>query len=107
VARKSTAVIIKDPSIALRLDMWTVSWEAIRQAPVLGHGALSLRPIIEEKFGFEHNHNQYLAWLVTGGVVFLIIGLCFLSTPILVSKVLAPVDRALFFLSVTGLWGVA
>ncbi|MBB5041092.1 O-antigen ligase family protein [Shinella fusca] len=97
VARKSTAVIIKDPSIALRLDMWTVSWEAIRQAPVLGHGALSLRPIIEEKFGFEHNHNQYLAWLVTGGVVFLIIGLCFLSTPVLVSKVLAPVDRALFF----------
>lgn len=44
--------------------MWIASLEAVRQAPLFGHGALSLRPIIEDRFHFEHNHNQYLAWLV-------------------------------------------
>lgn len=87
--------------------MWIASLEAVRQAPLFGHGALSLRPIIEGRFHFEHNHNQYLAWLVTGGAVFLVIGLLFLSTPALVSNALAPVDRAVIILSVTGLWGIA
>jgi O-antigen ligase len=106
-ARGSNAALSKDNSIALRLDMWIASLEAIQQAPVFGHGALSLRPIIEDKFGFEHNHNQYLAWLVTGGVVFLVIGLFFLFTPALMSNELAPADRAVIILSVTGLWGGA
>jgi O-antigen ligase len=96
-----------DTSIALRLEMWIASLDSIRQAPLFGHGALSLRPIIEDRFGFEHNHNQYLAWLTTGGVIFLAIGLLFLSTPVFISNRLAPVDRALVILSVTGFWGVA
>jgi len=103
----NTAALSSDRSITLRLDMWIASLEAVRQAPLFGHGALSLRPIIENRFGFEHNHNQYLAWLVTGGAVFLAMGLLFVSTPILISNGLAPVDRAVVILSVTGLWGVA
>ncbi len=87
--------------------MWATSLKAVRQAPMFGHGALSLRPIIEEKFGYEHNHNQYLAWLVTGGAVLLVVGLFFLSTPALVSIELPPGDRAVVILSVTGLWGGA
>lgn len=102
----STAALSTDMSITLRLDMWIASLEAVRQAPIFGHGALSLRPIIQDRFGFEHNHNQYLTWLVTGGIVLLAFGLLFLSTPYLVSRGLAPVDRAIVTLSVTGLWGL-
>jgi hypothetical protein len=94
-------------SISARLDMWRASLDAIRQAPLFGHGALSLRPIIQDPFGFEHNHNQYLAWLVTGGIVLLVIGLFFLSTPALISGGLATADRMIVLLSVTGLWGVS
>lgn len=103
----TTSALSADMSITLRLNMWVASLEAFRQAPIFGHGALSLRPIIQDRFGFEHNHNQYLAWLVTGGIVFLAIGLLFLSTPFLISKGLATVDRAIVTLSVTGLWGIA
>ncbi len=107
VRTSSSATRQKEGSITLRLNMWSASIEAVSRAPLFGHGALSLRPIIEDKFGFEHNHNQYLAWLVTGGVVFLTVGLLFLSTPVLISKSLAPADKAVVVLSVTGLWGVA
>lgn len=107
VTRKSAIALTKDGSIGLRLGMWIVSWDAIRDAPVFGHGALSLRRLIEDRFGFEHNHNQYLAWLVTGGAVFLAFGLFFLFAPVLMSKGLASVDRAVITLSITGLWGVA
>jgi hypothetical protein len=103
----STPAQSNDASISLRLDMWRASLDAIRQAPLFGHGALSLRPIIQDPFGFEHNHNQYLAWLVTGGIVLLVIGLFFLSTPALISSGLAPADRVIVILSVTGLWGVS
>lgn len=96
-----------DDSISVRLDMWMVSVDAIRQAPVFGHGALSLKTIIQDKFGYEHNHNQYLAWLVTGGAVSLAIGLLFLSTPAIISKGMVPVDRVIMTLAVTGLWGAA
>lgn len=104
-AASNTAALSSDMSITLRLDMWIASLEAVRQAPLFGHGALSLRPIIEDRFHFEYNHNQYLAWLVTGGVVFLVIGLLFLSTPVLVSNGLSPVDRVVIILSVTGALG--
>lgn len=96
-----------NPSITLRLDMWAVSANAIREAPFFGHGALSLRTIIQDRFGFEHNHNQYLSWLVTGGIVFLCFGLLFLFTPYLLSYGLPPANRAVLTLSVTGLWGIA
>jgi len=102
---KAVTDLSTDASINLRLDMWRASLEAIRQAPIFGHGALSLRPIIQNRFGFEHNHNQYLAWLVTGGIVFLAMGLLFMLTPVFVSKGMAAADRAVIILSVTGLWG--
>lgn len=106
-AERAAAQRSGDPSITLRLDMWAVSIKAIREAPFFGHGALSLRSIIQDRFGFEHNHNQYLSWLVTGGMVFLCFGLLFLFTPYLLSYGLPPVNRAVLTLSVTGLWGIA
>ncbi len=96
-----------DEAISIRVSMWRVSLDAIKQAPFFGHGALSLKPIIQDKFGYEHNHNQYLAWLVTGGVFYLAVGLIFLSTPFFISKGLVPSDRAIIILAVTVLWGGA
>lgn len=107
VEGSSHARFAGDDSISVRLDMWMVSVDAIRQAPFFGHGALSLKTIIQDKFGYEHNHNQYLAWLVTGGVVSLAIGFLFLSTPAIISKGLVPVDRIIMTLALTGLWGAA
>ena len=107
VPQERTAALSKDILIALRLDVWIVALEAVRQASVFGPGPLSLSPIIENKFRFEHNHNQYLAWLVTGGAVVLAIGVFFLSTPAFVSNELLPVDRVVVALSATGLWGGA
>lgn len=107
VGSSSDPQLSKDDAISIRLNMWVVSLDAIRQAPLFGHGALSLKTIIQDRFGFEHNHNQYLAWLVTGGVVSFAVGLLFMSIPALISKGLVPVDRVIMALAVTGLWGGA
>lgn len=98
---------LKDTSIEIRLGMWQVSLDAIYDAPWFGNGSLSLKPIIGETFGYEHNHNQYLAWLVTGGIVLLVIGLLFLSTPIMISNHLDLSNRIIIGLSITGLWGIS
>lgn len=96
-----------DQSISLRLAMWDASVAAIKEKPVFGHGALYLQKLITERFGFEHNHNQYLSWLVTGGLVGLIIGLGFLATPWLISVGLGVPDRMIILIAVSLLWGVA
>lgn len=96
-----------DQSIGLRLAMWSASIAAIEEKPFLGHGALSLQKLITERFGFEHNHNQYLSWLVTGGLLSLTIGVFFLATPWLLSIGLQGQERLLILLAVTVLWGVA
>lgn len=97
----------KDQSIGLRLEMWRVSISSIEERPFFGHGALYLQKLITEQFGFEHNHNQYLSWLVTGGLVGMSIGLCFLATPWLVSAGLALPERMIITIAVTVVWGGA
>ncbi|RAL97840.1 O-antigen ligase family protein [Agrobacterium sp. MS2] len=97
----------KDQSIGLRLEMWGVSISSIEERPFFGHGALYLQKLITEQFGFEHNHNQYLSWLVTGGLVGMSIGLCFLATPWFVSAGLALPERMIITIAVTVVWGGA
>lgn len=99
--------ISSDISIGLRLQMWAISLTAIEHAPILGNGAMSLYKLIQPIFGYPHNHNQFLAWLVMGGVVFLALGLWLLSVPYRVSKSLQAPDRAVVILSVIVLWSVA
>jgi hypothetical protein len=97
----------EDEAISQRVGMWAASLEAIQASPIIGHGALSLKPIIQEPFGYEHNHNQYLAWLVTGGTIFLSFGMIFICTPLFMGKALMPADKVLAVLSVTVLWGIS
>jgi hypothetical protein len=96
-----------DVAVSERFDMWAASIEPILQSPIIGNGALSLKPIIQEPFGYEHNHNQYLAWLVTGGMIFLTLGILFISTPLIMAKNLKPSNKSIAFLAVTGLWAIS
>jgi hypothetical protein len=107
VAEEKTALMDADMSIGLRLEMWKTSLHAIAEAPIFGHGSLYLQHLITERYGFEHNHNQYLSWLVTGGLVGLCIGLMFLFIPWIVSAGLSMPDRLIITLAVSIFWGLS
>lgn len=98
---------INDAAISLRLAMWQTSLAAIMEKPVFGHGSLYLQKLIHATYGYEHNHNQYLTWLVTGGLLQLTLGLGFLAIPWFVSKGLTIADRILLTTGVSLLWGIA
>lgn len=99
--------VTTDNAIGHRLAMWETSLHAIKERPVLGHGSLHLQKLITATYGYEHNHNQYLTWLVTGGVVHLTLGLLFLAIPWFVSKGLPLADRLLLTTAISLLWGLA
>jgi hypothetical protein len=101
------ATVSKDEAIDHRLAMWQASVEAIVKRPLLGHGSLYLQKLIHATYGYEHNHNQYLTWLVTGGVFQLALGLFFLAIPWSVSKGLSTADRILLTTGVSLFWGMA
>lgn len=96
-----------DEAITLRLAMWETSVSAIIEKPVFGHGSLYLQKLIHATYGYEHNHNQYLTWLVTGGLLQLTLGLGFLAIPWFVSRGLSTADRILLATGVSLLWGLA
>lgn len=101
------SILQTDVSIGLRLEMWSTSVKAIREAPFFGHGSLYLQHLIGEKYGYEHNHNQYLSWLVTGGILLLGLGLWLLATPWMLSSGLPITDRFVIALSITMVWGIS
>lgn len=105
-ANQSTEVTT-DESIRLRLAMWETSLAAIKERPIFGHGSLYLQKLIHATYGFEHNHNQYLTWLVTGGLLHLMLGMVFLAIPWFVSKGLSTTDRILLTTGVSLFWGIA
>lgn len=102
-------IMATDVSIGLRIEMWKVSVKSIRDAPLFGHGSLYLQHLIAERFdmSYQHNHNQYLSWLVTGGFLALGLGLWFLSIPWLISAKLGAADRITITLAVSVFWGIA
>ena len=101
------ATLSKDEAIDHRLAMWQASVEAILERPLFGHGSLYLQKLIHTTYGYEHNHNQYLTWLVTGGGFQLALGLLFLAIPWFVSKGLSTADRILLATGVSLFWGMA
>jgi hypothetical protein len=104
---ENPATVPKDRAIRHRLAMWETSIEAILERPVIGHGSLYLEKLISTTYGYEHNHNQYLTWLVTGGIFQLTLGLLFLAIPWFVSKGLSTADRILLTIGVSLFWGIA
>ncbi len=65
-------------SIFLRLYFWELGWESIKAAPWLGHGIFYEQTLLFKNFGHTHVHNQYLSWLIWGGIPALCLGLSFL-----------------------------
>ncbi|MDH4414480.1 MAG: O-antigen ligase family protein [Rhizobium sp.] len=107
VEAPSAAEVAATDAISQRLAMWETSISAIKERPLFGHGSLYLQKLISATYGYEHNHNQYLTWLVTGGVLQLILGLFFLAIPWFVSKGLSFADRILITTAVSLFWGLA
>ena len=64
-------------SEGLRLAQWAAALQVIPKAWIFGHGAMNERAVLEPISGNAqpHAHNQYISWLVTGGILGLISGL--------------------------------
>lgn len=60
-----------------RLAQWAAALQVIPKAWIFGHGAMNERAVLEPISGNAqpHAHNQYISWLVTGGILGLISGL--------------------------------
>lgn len=106
---RAKEIMNTDVSIGVRLEMWKTSIDSIRESPFLGHGALYMKRLIAARYGdsFEHNHNQYLSWLVTGGALALTLGIFLMATPWLVSFGLGTADRLIVALSISVFWALA
>ena len=98
---------VADQSTSLRLQMWGAALDAIREKPLLGHGAFSLKAIIEDTFGFQHPHNQYLAWMVTGGIISLTIGFILMLWVFFLSPFVLSSERVILWSAVPLLWGIS
>ncbi len=51
-----------------RSDFWAITWEYIKQSPILGHGPEAYR-FIEPRLDGHQPHNWVLQWLLDAGVV--------------------------------------
>jgi O-antigen ligase len=90
-------------SIGLRLQMWMLTPELIKQKPILGHGQ-EQREILKGKlksgeisnqlfyFASAHYHNQFLDKIVKSGVVGLMFVTLLLLYPLMMMKNLPPSD---------------
>ncbi|CAH6796265.1 O-antigen ligase [Vibrio chagasii] len=90
-------------SIGLRLKMWMLAPELIKQKPILGHGQ-EQRLILTEKlkngeiskklfrYASAHYHNQFLDKMVKSGTVGLILLIGLLLYPLLIVKKLPSID---------------
>ena len=64
-----------DPSISLRLQMWSASLKAISQQPIFGYGISerfnAIQPFLPNSFTqkFTHPHNDILGSIIAGGLI--------------------------------------
>lgn len=90
-------------SVGLRLQMWMLAPELIKQKPILGHGQ-EQREILKDKlehgeisrslyhFASAHFHNQFLDKMVKSGVIGLMFVTLLLLYPLMMIKNLPPSD---------------
>ena len=70
---------IEDVSLQLRYKMLIIGVKYSLQSVLFGHGNASEKALLNEYIGkgHPHLHNQYLSFLVSGGIIHLIFGLLF------------------------------
>ncbi|WP_210455409.1 O-antigen ligase family protein [Vibrio crassostreae] len=90
-------------SVGLRLQMWMLSPELIKQKPILGHGQ-EQREILKDKlehgelsrplyhYASAHFHNQFLDKMVKSGVIGLILLIALLLYPLIIVEKLSSLD---------------
>ncbi|MFA0015753.1 O-antigen ligase family protein [Vibrio lentus] len=90
-------------SVGLRLQMWMLAPDLIKQKPILGHGQ-EQREILKDKlknggisnqlfhFASAHYHNQVLDKMVKSGVIGLILVIGLLLYPLMMVKKLSSLD---------------
>ncbi|MEZ8379091.1 O-antigen ligase family protein [Vibrio splendidus] len=90
-------------SVGLRLQMWMLAPELIKQKPILGHGQ-EQRDILKDKlehseisrslyhYASAHFHNQFLDKMVKSGVVGVMFLISLLLYPLVMIKKLPPSD---------------
>lgn len=90
-------------SVGLRLQMWMLAPELIKQKPILGHGQ-EQREILKDKlehgeiswplyhYASAHYHNQFLDKMVKSGTVGLILIIALLLYPLLIVQKLPSID---------------
>ncbi|CAH7460093.1 O-antigen ligase family protein [Vibrio chagasii] len=91
-------------SVGLRLQMWMLAPELIKQKPILGHGQ-EQREILKGKlkngeisthlyrYASAHYHNQYLDKMVKSGVIGLILAIGLLLYPLMRVAKLSSLDK--------------
>jgi len=104
-------------SIGLRLQMWMLAPELIKQKPILGHGQ-EQREILKYKlkngeisnhlfhFASAHYHNQFLDKMVKSGIIGLILLIGLLLYPIMKIKKLPSID-AYIVIGLVSLFSIA
>ena len=72
-------VNLQDGSLQLRYKMLMLGAEYVRDHALYGHGNLAEKELLSNYFkqSHPHLHNQYLSYLVAGGIVHLIFGIAF------------------------------
>lgn len=95
-----------DESISLRLRFYMDAIKSIVENPLFGSGYFSQRSLVLS-FGHQHVHNQFLSWLVTGGIIGLIFGFSFLLFPIIASVKMSAWERICISIALPGLWSCA
>lgn len=70
---------LQDGSLQLRSKMLMLGAEYVRDHALYGHGNLAEKELLSKYFkqSHPHLHNQYLSYLVAGGIVHLIFGIAF------------------------------
>lgn len=99
--------VIADVGIRERIEILEAGFAAFLDAPVFGNGLLYQKVIVTDVFGYEHVHNQYLSWLVTGGLVGLVIGLGLVAAPLFATKWYSTQDSVVIGLATTGIWSAS
>ena len=61
-----------------RLRFWKLGWDRFRASPWFGHGVFYEQVLLFEEYGHTHVHDQYLSWLLWGGIPMLCLGFVFL-----------------------------
>lgn len=76
------------PSEGYRLAQWAAAMQVIPKAWVFGYGVLNERAVLEPISGNAqpHAHNQYLSWILNGGIFGLISGLLMYLSIIIATK---------------------